>query len=143
MKGMDGKWNFVLKANDGTEAKGVSIMKIECGGLWLVSDFKCEMGGQPFQGKGLDGYDPVKKKYVTVWVDSYTTAPMLFEGKFDESGKVLTMTCEAPMGEESTPSTWRSVSKFVSNDEHIFEMFVKPKGGEEKSLMVVTYKRAK
>ena len=35
-----------------------------------------EFGGQKFQGHGMDCYDPVKKKYVGIWVDSWSTAPM-------------------------------------------------------------------
>jgi hypothetical protein len=100
------------------------------------------MGDIPFQGKGMDGYDLLKKKYVSVWVDSMISAPMIFEGDYDASGKVLTMICKAP-DPEGKPAVWRSVSKFISADEHTFEMFMTPEGGKEASMMVVTYKRAK
>jgi hypothetical protein len=142
LKVMEGKWKFVLKSADGNDSKGVMEAKMECGGLWLISDFKTDFGGAPFQGKGLDGYDPAKKKYVSVWVDSMTAAPMFFEGTMDSTGKILTLTSDAP-GPEGGPAKWRSVTKFVSDDEHVFEMFLTPKGGNETSIMVVTYKRDK
>jgi hypothetical protein len=137
-----GKWDFVLKTSEGTESKGASDFKLECGGLWVTSDFKTDFAGMPFQGKGLDGFDPAKKKYISVWVDSLTPAPMFFEGDYDVTGKVLTMTSNAA-GPDGKPAMWRSVSKLISDDEHTFEMFLTPKDGKEMSMMLVTYKRSK
>jgi hypothetical protein len=39
---------------------------------------------------GFDGYDNLKKKYVTVWMDNTSTMIFHTEGDLDESGKVLT-----------------------------------------------------
>ena len=142
LKSMEGKWKFVLKAADGSESPGTNESKLECGGLWLISDFKTTFGGAPFQGHGMDGYDSAKKKYVTIWVDSLTSAPMIFEGDFDSTGKILTMTSEA-QGPTGQPAKWRSVTKIVSENEHTFEMFLTPKDGKELSMMTVTYKRDK
>lgn len=142
LKETEGKWDFVLKSSDGSQSNGKSEFKLECGGLWLISDFKTDFGGMAFQGRGMDGYDPAKKKYVSVWVDSFTPAPMIFEGEYDKTGKVLTMTSNAP-GPDGKPAVWRSVTNIVSPDEHTFEMFLTPNGGKESSMMVVTYKRTK
>jgi hypothetical protein len=138
-----GKWEFVLKDAQNQESKGISETTEECGGMWYVSTFKTDFGGVPFQGRGLDGYDPAKKKYISVWVDSFTPAPMIFEGQFDEAGKVLTMICEGKAPDSDTPATWRSTTKFVGDNEQVFEMFLKPKGADEMKMMVVTYKRVK
>jgi len=142
LKNMEGKWNFNLTAGDGSDASGVAVHKLECDGLWLTSDFACKFGGVPFQGKGLDGYDPDKKKYVSVWVDSMTPTPMIFEGDYDSTGKVLTMIAKAA-GPDKKPATWRSVSKIINADEHTMEMFMTPMGGTETSMMLIAYKRAK
>jgi hypothetical protein len=142
LKELVGKWEFVLKMPDGSETKGVSINTMECGGLWLTSDFKTDFGGSPFQGKGLDGYDPAKKKYVSVWVDSMTPAPMLFEGDYDARTKSTVMISKSP-APDGRPGQWRSVDKSVSPDEHVFEMFLQAEGEKEQSMMVVTYRRAK
>src|SRR5262249_1249321 len=76
LKKLEGTWDATVKTEQG-ESKGTMIYKMDLGGLWMVSDFKGEFGGQKFQGKGFDGYDPMKKKYVSVWVDSMSIAPML------------------------------------------------------------------
>lgn len=143
LKAMAGKWKFVLKMPDGTESPGTNEAKMECGGLWLITDFKTTFGGAPFQGRGMDGYDPDTKKYVGVWVDSFSTAPMTFEGNYDSTGKVLTMTSNA-LGPDRKPAKWRSISKFASPDEYTFEMLVTMSGSDkESSMMVVHYKRDK
>jgi hypothetical protein len=136
-----GKWDFELKTSDGNSSKGKTEYKSECGGLWITSDFRTTFSGFPFQGKGLDGYDPVKKKYVSVWVDSMTPAPMMFSGDYDKDG-VLHLSAEAA-GPDGQLANWRSVSKWINPDEHVFEMFLTPKGGTEASMMTIRYKRTK
>jgi len=79
LKRLEGDWIATVKSF-WSESKGTMTYKLECGGLWLVSDFRGEFGGQKFQGRGLDTYDAQKKKYVSVWVDSMSTTPLLMEG---------------------------------------------------------------
>jgi uncharacterized OB-fold protein len=45
--------------------------------------------------------------------------------------------------EEANQEVTHCVAVFVSPDEHTFEMLLKPDGGAEQSMMVVTYRRAK
>ncbi len=139
---LEGSWNLAIKSEAG-DSKGKSVYKLECGGLWLISSFQSDFAGMKFEGKGMDGYDPAKKKYVSVWVDSLTTAPMFFEGDFDKAGKVLTMTCNSTVPGSATPAVWRSVTTIVDKDKHTFEMYLKPQGAEEQKVMTVEYTRAK
>lgn len=139
---LEGTWNLTIKS-EGGDSKGKSVYKLECGGLWLTSDFQSDFGGAKFQGKGMDGYDPAKKKYVSVWVDSLSPAPMFFEGDFDAKGERLDMTCKSTMPGSTQPAVWRSVTTIVNKDKHTFEMYLKPEGGEEMKMMTVEYLRAK
>src|SRR5712671_4063554 len=68
LKKLEGTWNAKIKMGD-SESAGTATYKMECGCLWLMSDFRGEFFDQKFQGRGMDGYDPEKKKYVSVWVD--------------------------------------------------------------------------
>ncbi len=139
---LEGTWNLSIKSDSG-DSKGKSVYKLECGGLWLTSDFQSDFGGMKFQGKGMDGYDPAKKKYVSVWVDSLTAAPMFFEGDFDAKGEKLTMTCNSTVPGSTQAAVWRSVTTIVNKDKHTFEMYLKPEGGQEQKMMTVEYVRAK
>ena len=138
-----GKWAFELTDSEKQVSKGTSVTVETCGGMWFETNMETNMAGMPFQGKGLDGYDPEKKKYVSVWVDSFTAAPMIFEGEYDSSGKILTMTCEGKDPMSGGPATWRSTTEFTNKDEFRFLMYVKPKGGNESLMMTVVYKRSK
>lgn len=136
-----GTWAFELTDSENQVTKGTSETIESCGGMWYVTTMDTSMVGMPFQGKGLDGYDPEKKKYISIWVDSFTPAPMIFEGEYDRAGKVLTMICENKDPMSGLPATWRSTTEFLSDDEFRFVMYVKPRGGKESIMMTVLYKR--
>src|SRR5262249_34972479 len=124
------------------ESKGTMIYKMDLGGLWMVSDFKGEFGGQKFQGKGFDGYDPMKKKYVSVWVDSMSIAPMLGEGTFDKEGKVLTQFMEGP-GMDGKMTKFKSVTEIQDPDTMVFTMSGPGPQGKDQTMLTITYKRRK
>ena len=60
------------------------------GGLWQIIDFKDDDG--KFAGHGVAGYDPAKKKFVSVWVDNWAMALEPAEGTLSADKKTLTMT---------------------------------------------------
>ena len=70
LKSLEGEWDAVLKMPDGTEMKGTSDFKMTCGGMWLESNFRGDLGGFAFHGRGLDSYDSSRKLYTSIWVDS-------------------------------------------------------------------------
>jgi hypothetical protein len=142
LKAQEGTWDCVCIAADGKRSKAISTSKMECGGLWLVSDFKGEFDGKPFQGKGLDSYDPATKKYVGVWVDSMVTKPMLIEGTRDAATKTTTSIGEAP-GPDGKPMKIRFISKEVDNDHHTFEMYMIGADGKDTKMMTIEYTRQK
>lgn len=142
LKQNEGTWSAAIKMSDGSQSQGEMKSKMECGGLWLITSFEGDFGGLKFQGKGMDSYDPVKKKFVGVWVDSMTTTPMTLEGTYDEKAKTLTMTGEA-RGPDGKPSKHRLVTTYKDKDHHSLEMFMNGPDGNEISLMTVEYTRQK
>ncbi len=68
--------------------KGVSTMKSAMKGLYLVTDHKSDMMGQPFEGLNVEGFSKEKKKYFSFWSDSFGTTPWLLWGTAD--GKTIT-----------------------------------------------------
>src|SRR5687768_222046 len=95
LKKLEGSWEATAKGGP-AETKGTMTWKMDLGGLWLISKFEGDFAGQKFHGHGMDSYDPHKKKYVGVWVDSMSTSPLVMEGTFDKDKKTLTMTGEGP-----------------------------------------------
>jgi len=138
-----GTWDATTTMHGTPPSKGVETNRV-LGGLWLVSEFKSEMGGQPFEGHGLYGYDPDKKKYVGVWVDTQSTSFQLSEGTLSADGNMLSMSGEMknPMGAGTV--TVKFVYTFTDSDTRLFAMKMPmPGGGGEMDLMTITYKRRK
>jgi hypothetical protein len=94
LKELEGNWDAIMTMGD-QKSKATATYKSICSGMWITSDFQGDLGGQKFQGHGLDGYNLFKKKYVGVWVDSLESDPMNFEVYYDPKTKLLVMTCES------------------------------------------------
>lgn len=137
----EGTWDAVVKGGP-QESKCVAIMKMTCGGLWLVSEFRGDFGGAPFEGRGLDGYDQDKKKYVGVWVDSMTSGYMTFEGTYDEKTKSLTSYGEGK-GPDGNPAKFKAVTKHTDKDHQTFIMSLVGPDGNDIPLMTIEYTRRK
>jgi hypothetical protein len=140
LKKLEGTWDAVTKMPDGKSSKGVATYKMECGGLWLISDFKGEFEGQPFQGKGMDTYDVAKKKYVAVWVDSMMTTPLIFEGTRDNASRVTTSHCECT-GPDGKPMKMKGVTRETDDNHMTFEMYATGPDGKEAKQMTIEYTR--
>jgi len=94
LESLAGDWNAEGKcwaSPDGspTTSKGVSKVHWVLGGRFLQEDFSGEYMGKSFRGMGLTGYDNLKKKYVSSWVDDMSTGLFTTEGTADAAGKVL------------------------------------------------------
>jgi hypothetical protein len=108
--------------------------------MWMASDFEGDLGGIKFQGHGLDGYDQNKKKYVGVWVDSMSSAPMTMEGNYDPRTKLLVMTGESvdPAGQ---PQKFRTTTETKDKDHFTFKMYMIEPGGAEQLAFTIEYSR--
>jgi hypothetical protein len=140
-----GTWDAVMSMTgpDGKaiEGKATSVIRLACGGLWLIDDFSTPnfMGG-PFEGHGVTGYDPVKGKYIGTWVDSMLTTFMTIEGTYDRTGKVLTMTGMGP-GPDGNALKHTMVTTWHGTDKYVFEMFVTGADGKNVPTLTITYTR--
>lgn len=147
LEGMAGNWNYTSKMWESRtakpeEAKGTSSFKMILGGRFLQQEIKGKAMGMPFDGVGLVGYDNMKKKYETTWMDSMSTGTMRGEGSFNESTKTL-----SDAGEYSCPITnkqrsYRSEWKITDKNNMTFAMF--GPGMEDPAefkMMEITYKR--
>jgi len=126
------------------ESKGHAEMRLILGGRYIEQKYECPMMGMPYQGLGFEGYDKIKKKYVSIWMDSMGTGIFYSEGTADETGKVFTYIgkMDDPFsGEKDKPV--KSVGREINDDKVVFEMYeTRPDVGEYKS-MELTYTRRK
>ncbi len=117
----------------GTET--VSMM----GGFWQLSEFKSEMMGQPFEGRGTTGYDPAKKKYVGTWVDTMMPSYYTVEASYDAAKKTMTSVMEGPDPSGQISKT-KAITEWKDADNRVFTMY----GPDDKTVVMrITYKRRK
>ena len=147
LKPMAGNWKTTAKSwmQPGAEpqvSEGTCESTWILGNRYLQSMYKGDMGGMPFEGVGIMGYDNMKKEFVSTWMDNMGTGVAMSEGTADASGKVLTM--KSMMGD---PQTGKMVPyKFVTKvmDENTYTMtMMNLKGGKEQTEMEITYTRMK
>lgn len=138
LKKLVGDWTFTMKMAD-AESKGTVTYKMELGGMWLTGTMESELFGQKFIGKSLESFNMAKKKYVSIWVDSMSTAPVIMEGDYDAEKKSLTMVGEGP-GMDGMMMKYKSLSVFPDSDTIKFTMYM---GDGKEPAFTVLYKRKK
>jgi hypothetical protein len=146
-----GKWNYTMKwwmSADGPadESTGTSEYKLIFDGRYLQQEVSMpsQEGHPEFKGKGLVGYDNLRKRYESVWFDNMGTGMMVGHGEAEQGGKVIKTsgTSACPMSGQ-TDKKWRSVLTINGPDKHTFEMFEPGADGKEFRVMEIVYTRAK
>ena len=139
LKESEGDWDATVKSMGG-ESKGTVSYKSALNGLWMLEHFKAELGGKAFEGHGATSYDPAKKKYVNVWIDSMVTSPMVSEGTYDKSTKTLTLVGDMPMPDGKTTKATMTI---VYKDANTKTFTLKGAGpdGKDFEMVQITYKR--
>ena len=97
--------------------------------------------GKTFRGISFTGYDNVRQKYRSVWIDDMSTTMVTSEGDADTDGKNITLggdySC-AMTGDKHKET--RQIYRVLSRDKHVFEMH-DPSRGENSKAMEITYTR--
>jgi hypothetical protein len=141
-----GDWNAEVKMwmepdRPPTITKGTSKSTWTLKGRFVQQEFSGEFMGKPFRGISFTGYDNVRQKYRSVWIDDMSTTIVTSEGDADAGGKVITFggnyAC-AMTGEKHKET--KQVYRIVSHDKHVFEMH-DPARGENSKTMEITYTR--
>jgi len=153
LEGAVGNWTYTVKlwtSPDAppSESTGTSTARAVMGGRYVVTDHtgKMQMPGpdgkmmeMEFKGMAVEGYDNVKKKFVSSWIDNMGTGIMNSEGTYDADSKTLTYNAEyEPMPGMKTKI--REVIKIADKDHHTFEFF-EDRGGKEVKTMEINYTR--
>lgn len=133
-----GEWKTEMKMwMDPTQppvtSEGTAICETLFDGRYFQTKHQATFMGMPFSGVDLSGYDNVKKKFFSTWIDNMGTGVMYLEGTYDEATQSTTFTGTMmdPMGKEVQV---REVFKHIDDDNMSFEMFNTMDGKEFKSM---------
>jgi hypothetical protein len=151
-----GTWSYTVKMWMGDpnakpqESKGTAVRKSMMDGRYVVGDYTGQMmmpgpDGKmktlEFKGHGTEGYDNVKKKFVTSWIDNMGTGIEFFEGSYDPATSSITYTSEVePVPGMKSPV--REVIKLAGKDHMTLEWY-ENHGGQEAKTMEINYTRKK
>ena len=122
------------------ESAGTCDFKVLLDGRFLQQEFTSEMMGQPYSGVGISGYDNLRKRYVTAWIDTMATGIFLMEGTASADGRTITL-----KGQHDEPGgghmTHRAVWKIVDGNTQTFDMYGTHKHSKEMKMLEITYTR--
>jgi hypothetical protein len=137
------KSEISMPGQDPMTVEGTETVK-SLGGFWIVSDLKCDFGGQQMHGIMTVGYDPKTKQYVGSWIDSMTDHFWKYEGELDASGKKLTLNSEGPCPMKGGQLTkMRDVVEFQDDDTRTLTSYAQGDDGQWQSFMKMTATRKK
>jgi hypothetical protein len=155
LAGFVGNWSYAVKmwmvpGAPPTESKGNAVCKSLMDGRYFSTEnkgtFKMpgadgKMKDMNFIGIATDGYDNVKKKFVSSWMDSMGTGIYLSEGTYDAATKTFTYASEMEMM-PGTKTKVRQTVKVTDADHHNLEFF-EDRGTGEAKTMEINFTRTK
>ena len=114
-------------------------------GRFIRAEIKGEMPGLgSWDGLMISGYDNVAGKFVSTWIDNFSTTIAQGEGVLSKDGKTLiwTYTCSCPL--QKKPVTMRQVETITGPGKKTLEMFSpEPKSGKEFQMMRIELTKVK
>jgi len=122
------------------KSKGVETNRA-LGQFHVLSTFEGTVMGGPFEGHGITSWDPNKKKFISIWVDTMEPTPAVTEGTHDAKAHTLTFTGDVVMSGQH--SKMRQVATMKDADHATFEMFATGPDGKEAKSMQIDYTRRK
>lgn len=125
------------------ESLAICINTWVLGQRYIHSTLSGFIAGEPFDGIGYVAYDNVAKVYQTAWMDSGSTAMVLYRGGFDASGKLATLkaTVSDPVTAKPVPVELRL--SIADSGDHVSEIWGLGLGTKLFKMMELRYTRSK
>lgn len=119
------------------ESKGEATIESIYEGRYFTMKQSVEMGGMSFQGQGMWGYDNLRGKFFTSWVDSMSTGFWLSYGTYDAAKKTYTYHGEMPDPMQPGKMTKvRQVVRIVDDNHYVFEWNELHEGKEARTMQI-------
>jgi Protein of unknown function (DUF1579) len=149
LSGFVGNWKttiHMLQADGSAGAKdtaGTAEGKMELGGRFVEMTHTGVLGGQPYEGKMICGYDDVVFKYTSAWVDTTSPAIITYIGDYDAKKKQFNLSAHYSDQVSRKYVVARVTMTFVDADTIVVDEYMAHAvGGAEQHTLTVTYKRA-
>jgi hypothetical protein len=124
---------------------GTAVNSMILGGRYQESIHTGNMMGMPFEGRSLLAYDNAQKKFVSTWIDNWSTGFMTMSGTWDEATKSMTMTGTMPdINRPGKECSFKEKFTIIDDNTQHMEMWgPDPKTGKEYKMMEIRMTRKK
>lgn len=140
-----GTWKMVSKMwmdpnSEPQVSEGTVDAEMILGGRYLKMVAKFPFMGMQTEGWSLEAFDNGKKEFINIWIDNMGTGVAISTGKFDEATKSIVYNGKMYDPVSGKDTEYKSISRMISDNEMIFEMFSNYDGKEYK-VMEIKYTR--
>ncbi|AFH49926.1 Hypothetical protein IALB_2223 [Ignavibacterium album JCM 16511] len=140
-----GEWKMVSKMwmepnAEPVVSEGTVNAEMILGGRYLKMVAKFPMMGMQTEGWSLEAYDNGKKEFINIWIDNMGTGVAISTGKFDDATKSIIYNGKMYDPVAGKDVEFKSISKMVTDNQMVFEMFGNFDGKEVK-MMEINYTR--
>ena len=143
-----GSWEYSLKwwkASDAPaeESTGTNEVKWIMDGRFIEQTTIGSIMNQPFEGRGIMGFDNLKKEYTSIWLDNMATGIMISSATYDAATQTFSEKGSFSCPIVNGPMSFRTITRIIDENTHTYEMYMNDKDGEEFKSMEITYQRKK
>jgi hypothetical protein len=136
-----GTWKMTVKfwmepGGEPMVSEATATRQMMLGGRYLQEKVEGVTMGQPFEGFGLSGYDNVRGKYWSIWMDNMSTGTMTSEGEKDASGAIV-FHGSYPDAMTKGMTKVKTILRRDGDDKESMEMW-EEKGGQQVKTMELT-----
>ena len=146
LRALVGDWNVdVVYVLAGGERRGTAQMHAE----WILDrhfvrqDYVASMGQSILNTLQFLGYDPVRKKFTILKMDSLDDAMLYGEGEISADGRIVTLTGERSDMMTRTTARLRQVLTLTDDDHFTLEWYMASKDGGEARTVTMVHSRKK
>lgn len=144
---MAGSWNMAIRyrmdsGSPVVESQGTCRRKWILGNRFVLEEFDGGSLALPFQGLAIYGYDAFERKYTSAWVDTTNTAITTSLGTCGQGCDEIAFTGRHGDPWSGTKRPSRGVTRFVSDDEHVLELYEPGTDGKEFKVLEIRYTRS-
>jgi hypothetical protein len=134
LKPLIGTWNMTGKFRMSADAPWQELnATVErewiLGERFIEEEVESEVMGQPFEGKGIIGYDNTRQVFTMVWVENMSTGTWVSTGRME--GNTLVFEGENSDAMTGEKSKWGKSVLDLSSDKHTFKGYAKDSSGKE------------
>lgn len=119
------------------KATSTADIKMILGGRYQESNYKGQMMGMPFEGRGTLAYDNSTQEYTSTWIDNMGSGMMVMKGKMGSDGKTMELTGKMVDPARKKETNCREVYTIVDANTRKMEMYCDKNGKEHKNMEIL------